>query len=110
MFFNKDEMTSDNKTWRFWRRCELCGEKMPLYMLRDHMIEEHPEILREKGELGKYFDKRALKVTAGGLLYIFLLACLTLLTDISGIVFVILIGVGAAILVVVDLVYVQMRA
>jgi hypothetical protein len=61
-------MVSDNKTSKFWKNCEVCGEKMPSCTLRDHMFEQHPEIMRERGELCRYFDKRGMKVMGPGVL------------------------------------------
>jgi hypothetical protein len=103
-------MVSDNKTSKFWKNCEVCGEKMPSYTLRDHMFEQHPDIMRERGELGRYFDKRGMKVMGPGvLLFMILCSCLIFLTDLSGIVVMSVVVVGAAGLGVIYFFYVQMR-
>jgi hypothetical protein len=103
-------MTSNDKTSKFWRNCEVCGEKMPSFALRDHMIDQHPKIMRDRGEIGRYFDKRGIKVIGPGVLLLMILgACLIFLTDISRIVLVIMVGVIVAILGAIYFFYVQMR-
>jgi Flp pilus assembly protein TadB len=104
-------MAAKNKTSRFWKYCEVCGEKMPSYALRDHMIDHHPQIMRDRGELGRYFDKRGMKVMGPGVLLLMLLGiCLIFLTDISGIVLVIVIAVAVAILATIYFLCVQMHS
>jgi len=74
------------------------------------MINNHPEIMRERGEIGKYFDKRGMKVMIPGVLLLIILGiCLIFLTNISGIVVVIMVGVVAAILGGIYFVYAQMH-
>jgi Flp pilus assembly protein TadB len=75
------------------------------------MIERHPEIMRERGELGRHFDKRGMRVMGPGfLLYMILCTCLIFLTDLSGIVVVTVGVVGAVILGIIYFFHVQMHA
>ena len=74
------------------------------------MIDQHPEIMRDRGEIGRYFDKRGMKVMGPGVLLLMILgACLIFLTNISGIVFVVVVGVVASLLAVIYFFYVQMN-
>ena len=104
-------MASNDKPSKFWKNCEVCGQKMPSYALRDHMVDHHPEIMRDRGEMGRYFDKRGIKVMGPGVLLLMILgAGLIFLTDISGIVLVIVVGVVVAILAAIYFFSVQMHA
>jgi hypothetical protein len=73
------------------------------------MILSHPETMRERGEIGEYFDKRAMKVFVPGVLLLMLLSVpLIFFTEVSVAVLVTVFLIGVAVLVVYYLMFVQM--
>ena len=102
-------MASADKPSGFWKFCDICGAKVPSYAFRDHMIFSHPETMRERGEIGEYFDKRAMRVFVPGMLLLMLLgALLIFFTEVSGAVIVTVFLIGVAVLVVYYFIFVQM--